>query len=246
MVSIRDGVHLGLSRFGMLSLWDGVHSGWCPFGMVSIRDGVHWGWCPFGMVSIRDGVHSGLCPFGIVPIRDCAHSGLCSFGIVPIRDGVQSGSCSFGMVSIRDDVHSGLCPFGIVSIRMVFIRDCVHSGNCPDTLSSAFYFCTSTPKLKTSSRFENHPFSVTFSSTLVVLVKPESYIWVLFNKQVALMDLHLHLIVLLHEDLCAVRIFHSTKYNHMAFKNPVSLHKFLSSSIYKQLITRLFKVISGC
>ena len=146
VVSIRDGVHLGLSIRG------GVYLGWCPFGQMSIRivfirDRVHSGSSPFRIVSICDGdvhrdgarsdcahsdcVHSDLCLFWIVPIRDGAHSEWCPFGMVSIRNGVHSEWCPFGMVSIRDGVHSGWRPFGMVPFGMVSIRHGAHSGWCP-------------------------------------------------------------------------------------------------------------------
>ena len=74
MVSIRDGVHSGWYPLGMVSIGDGVH-----LGLMSIRDRVHSGLCPFGLVSIQNGVHSGNCPDILFDTMICSTGGPCSF-----------------------------------------------------------------------------------------------------------------------------------------------------------------------
>ena len=86
--------------------------------------------------------------------------------------------------------------------------------------------CTRHPELKTFIRYENFAtfsivstFSVTFSINVSTIRKTRKLQLVLINKQISLIDMHLHLVVMLQKDLCAVRIFHFAKYKQSAFAN---------------------------
>ena len=86
--------------------------------------------------------------------------------------------------------------------------------------------CTCHPKLKIYLRYKNFAiffivlaFSVTFSINVSTFSKTRKLQLVLINKQISLIDMHLHLVVMLQKDLCAVRIFHFAKYKQSAFTN---------------------------